>query len=461
MTALAPCMVSDGTVIETFTDHETWVLDTTYLQGNSSESEPEHPYEHHRCLDACDKVGLYTYRKPLTTTPALAYMTKTTGLSLNLLSMTSLRLDFSLGGYGDQGPTLTQWLSFDIASVTNFSKYMSFSTKFSPGMEYNRLRMDKTAFTAVGGESWSNTMIAMRIGFVMPYYTYGCLGSPKWFFDKLVKDPVSIGLVTIGVDCSASADTDIYLDALSDNGLSGKAYGNMLDYDNVGDATYNTWPQLVALEAAGIKLYPNFTPWLLQAPYNAVRPVPPYPAYDADYSMVTDLDWANEMGLEHYREVMLRMRRLHDYYGIPWRTDFFMPHNGNFNNTESAHFLRSSGCKAWAVRADWNKSGPYKSTLLQTLPTQGEFGYWMVYANAVNHADVTTAIDEVAAHNGAYLNLCYSQIGSASDEWLEADLRSELAHIKAHQDAGDLLVVSPSEFIALTTRTKKGVGGGA
>lgn len=447
MTALAPCMTSDGTVLVDFANKDAWTKDSQlWTLGH-----------HYRCLDDATKRGICTLHN-LTASPTTGYFWRT-DLSLNLSDADALRLDYAIY-HADEGvgPGTTV-LTLEFSSVTNFSKTLAFtSTNVSGGGAHRRLLLRPSEFTATGGESWSNTMVAMRVGIKMLSTSYGCNAADRFYFDKLVKNPTAIGLVTIGIDTSYKVDTDIYMDALADAGLQGKAYACQIDYGAVGDTNYNTWAQLAALEEAGLKMYPSFTPLLLYSPTDPNRPVPPYPAQDNDYSDRVDLSNSNELSVEHMLEVDARMKRIHDYYGIPWRNDVFIPHNSGYSTYPGYRYMVSSGYKATClVRADWSSSN--KGILHHTVPIVDDFVAWYLYsASGATHQMVLDAIDEVCEHNGRCLNIMVGR-PAYSPEWAEADMRAEFTRIKAKQDAGDLLVVSPSEFVELTQRKKIGLGG--
>jgi len=434
----APCVISAGTVIEDFSAFSSWVKDSQLLST----------YRHWRCLDDPTKVGVCTVHTA-TASPTVGYITRTTGLALDLSDMVSLRLDFAAGLSSDQYGG-TEYITVDISSVTDFSKRMSFATTAYCAATFDgeRLLMKAGDFTAVGGESWANTMVAIRIGVNLANYSYGCNGGHYKYFDKIVKNPQTSGLVMIAFDTSYKADSDVFMDALADNGLTSKAHSLLFDYDNIGDAPYNTYAQLLAIEAAGLQMYPSHTPWLLYAPTNANRPVPPYPAQDDDYANAVDLTALHLLTAAQNAEVQRRIKVIHDFYGFPWRSDLFLPHGGSFYGATGRQFFREAGFRAAVARADWSATS--KGPHYMTLPVAGNHvvAWYLASGGGATNAHVIDAIDEVCEGNGRYLYLHFGRTDSTA-EWTEADMRTELAYLKTKQDAGLLTVVTPAEFLAL------------
>lgn len=444
----APCMVSEGTVIEDFTNYASW----------SSDSQIGTLAKHWRCLDDPSKPGTMAYKK-YTASPSAGYIWRT-DKSFSLSDMTTLRLDLSsivdadVFLYGCK-------ISIELSSVTDFSKSkyigplygnttQSICWYLGTGIDGGqRITIHKDEFLTYNSESWSNTFVAIRIGFHPVTAAYGWSGYQKVYFDKLVKNPVvDKPYLLLSIDPSFTTDTNIMMDALSDNGLTAKAFANMVDTDNIGDANYNTWAQLKAIYQQGVQMPANHTGWILQTPYNAVRPVPPYPAEDTDFANCTDSTNAEMLTAEMHHEIMARLRTIYIYYGLPWDDSVLAPHAGNFNSVEGRRFFDEYGFRALLARSDYNTiSYPNAGHFSMSMPITGRT-IWGTYVTDSQNAqgDIQAAIDKMIV-TGRYLCLYYG-LHQTSGEWDESWLRSDLAYIKSKWDAGQIEVVTLAEFLA-------------
>lgn len=151
----APCVISEGTVIEDFSDTAEWSADTMV----------QALLPHWRCVDDIEKKGVVLRLKYTATDTG--WITKT-GLSLNLSDLVTLRLDLN-------NPAMKAGLLYagDTCLKIEFSSTGVFGTKCMSAYTGTvasgpvRFTIGAGEFTAVGGESWANTMIAMRIGLVL------------------------------------------------------------------------------------------------------------------------------------------------------------------------------------------------------------------------------------------------------------------------------------------------------
>ena len=436
----APCVISAGTVVEDFSDRSEFTADGTQIVSM---------YDHWRCLDDMSKRGIAT-RHSYSASPTTGYITKT-GMSLSLAGLNALRFDFRHYAPAEAYSTPCA-IGLEFSSTGNFgTKCMRATygptTSLPAGYGPFRWLIGSSEWTSVGSESWSNTMVAMRVSLTPLWPAYGIMYSPYFFLDKLVLNPVTTPLVVLSFDSASTATTDITQDALADYGFSGKGFANMVDSDNVGDTGYNTWPQLKALDSAGLRMIPQHTNWLLQSPRNTDgilnRPVPPYPVEDTDYVGADDSTNNVFVSYEHFALIDQYLRSIHAYYGIPWTRDLFNPHSGLANGLDVTRFYRDFGFRSVAVRADW-QSSTIKQTPYHTLPiVEGNMMQWAVATGVATHTDVMSAIAEVVSY-GRYLHLGY---GPVPAYWTEANLRAELAELRRLEDLGSLTVVTLSEFL--------------
>ena len=432
----APCVISPGVVIEDFTNFAAWVKDAQIYTM----------YRHWTCLDDPDTTGLQIMHQN-TATPSMGYVSRTTGLAIDLSDMDCVRLDFRAIAPSEILPIFLN-LTLTFSSTADFSKAMTSNKVRIPwGMGDLRWTIPKADFTASGGESWSNPMVAMRIGLNLDAATYGAINNVKLYLDKVVKNPKTTALVMLTCSASKTVSTDIIMAALRDYGFLEKAYAGLVDYQSIGSATWNTWAQLKSMSDAGLRFHPNQTGWLLNAPHDAVRPVPPYPAYNAAYDNCTDGTSGDRLSLAQNHAVDAAARAIHDYYGIPERDNVFDPHAAGFTSMQAREFMRVKGFDLALFRSDWTATSKGIQFCSLPLPDIGCFQWYLATALGATNANVLAAIDNITA-NGGYLNLYF---GSAAGtvEWAEADLRAELAYLRAKEDAGLLRVVTPTEFAAL------------
>jgi hypothetical protein len=444
----APCVIDPGTILDDFTNMASWTPDAQMSALT----------RHYRCLDQADKAGI-VLGQPATAT-AQGWITKN-GLSWDLHDMVSIRLDMMSPFVGantiNAGPT-GQRICIEFSSTGNFAaKKMSsvdggghLSSFLRRG--YSRWTVGLSEFTATGGESWANTMVACRIGYLTSTYMNPNTVSTYLLLDKLVKNPRSKGVLSLGIDTAFAAGFQTMLASLDAANLRTKAYTAGIDYDNVGDATYSTYADIVAAINGGLYCVPNLTAWLLSnagCP-NAARPVPPYHADDtAAYLDTSDSTFVNRLNAANVRLIWERTKEIHDFYGLPWNPEFQLFHAGNADDYESRLMwlergVRLSGALGLSVSASYNynqwASIPAPQAVLDPL----DIGTVNTAIGLVSLAQAEAILDSCVLYGRMFSPNFYTGVGT---QWTDADFQAFLAYAKAYETAGTLDILSVPDMI--------------
>jgi len=220
----APCVISQGTVIEDFTNLAAWVAD----------AQTTAPVRHYRCLDQANKGGIVIAQP--TTATAQGFLTRT-GLSLNLAAMTTLRLDFCWPYCGSAVGAIGGKITMEFSSTGNFavSKMSATTAGGQPSgllkHGYSRMTVGLGEFVSTGGESFANTMVAMRVGLTTNNYGDGATHytcGPVVLLDKVVMNAQQKAMVVIGIDTSLQPGFSKFLAALDAYGLRSHAFTAMI-----------------------------------------------------------------------------------------------------------------------------------------------------------------------------------------------------------------------------------------
>ena len=436
----APCVIDQGTVIEDFTNLAAWTADSSM---NALA-------RHYRCVDQANKGGIVLSQR--TTSVAQGFATRT-GLSLDLSAMQTIRLDLCLPMVGQalySGSSAR--LTIEFSSTGDFStKKMSSGLSNWPKHGYSRLTVGVGEFTATGGESFANPMVAMRVGLTCSNYGDGSTcwtACPYVLLDKIVMNAQQKPLLCIGIDTELSAGLAAFLAALDSYGLRTHAFTAAIDYDNVGDATHSTWAEIQAAVAGGLYCVPEYTSWLLASPAAAVRPVPPYPAQDtSDYPDASDSTYLNRIGLNNSETVWQRVKAIHDFYGLPWNPDLALCHNGYGDDYENRYLWQSRGVKMQSAQpGNYSATYPDEQWYHSLPPLMGidpVDTYGMNLNASTTLAQLKSVLDRAVLY-GRQLFCFFSN----TSQWTDDDFRAFLAYAVAYQQAGQLLIVNPAEFAA-------------
>jgi hypothetical protein len=437
----APCVVSQGTVLEDFTNMAAWTPDAS-VQALA---------RHYRCQDQANKGGIVFGQKYNST--AQGWITRT-GLSWDLHDLAALRLDCCKPEVGSPfilAPGVK--LTLELSSTGDFStsKMSSGLCGFVPNGD-QRLTIGAAEFTPTGGESWANVMVAARIGMTCSNYGDGATHytySMAVLLDKIVKNPQNKALLMIGVDTSLWAGFSAFLSALDDYGLRSHAFTSMIDYDNVGDSTYSTWTQIAAAVAAGLYCVPMHTAWLLANPGAPnVRTVPPYHADDtADYPDASDTTQVQRLSYANNVLAFQRLKEIHDFYGLPWNPAVTLSHGSYPGDYEYRLLHRDMGAIATIDQPSSFAAGTPTHLWWHPLPAATgiqplEIGGYNL-PNTTTLANLTGVLDNAVLY-GRQLATLFSN----TTQWTDANFRAFLAAAVAYQSAGQLLIVNPAEFLA-------------
>jgi len=162
-----PCIITEGTVFEDFTDDTDWTLDSGLSKALAWVSET---------------VGKLSLRLALGTTGASGttyYATKTISRD-----MSGDKSGIELACYASlnaAGPNGISKVTIEVSSTTDFSKSFKFQTVTNLHDGWNRIHVAESDWTNTGSESWSNTMLRLRVG-LTPQWTGA---APSVYFDSL------------------------------------------------------------------------------------------------------------------------------------------------------------------------------------------------------------------------------------------------------------------------------------
>jgi len=151
-----PCVVSAGTVLEDFTDYTDWSIDSSTYQYAAVET---------RISQTIGKLGCKFGLKAAGASTTTYYWTKTISMSLNSYKAgIELRFYAAPIDAGIANNNASCKVAVEFSSTTDFSKSFSFITAAAVHPGWNYLRVAESDWTNTGSESWSNTMLRVRIG---------------------------------------------------------------------------------------------------------------------------------------------------------------------------------------------------------------------------------------------------------------------------------------------------------
>jgi hypothetical protein len=459
-----PAILDEGTIIEDFSDASEWTCDANMDASLFSSS----PY-HNRCLDDPEKWAIVVRHKSQSVPVNPGYVYKTT-CSLDLSSMTSVRLDY-LHVTSSEGGGVGYGITLQFSSTTDFSKYFTAYVPSASGFQSGsgaRATFRKSDFVQGTGtnESWSNTMVSIRIGLTTYATSYGTGGTARFFLDKLVLDPVTKPLCVVGFNTSSATDAPAMMTVMEDYGYADKPFCSMLDYDDIGDSEegQGDWTDIQDLAARGLHILPMFTPWLLRSPVSTGsggdvwRSTPPYPPPDTTVpTNITDAYSGYAFRYESFVECMAAARAIHDFWNLPWNTEILLTHGGQFYTEEFYRwFWKESGFTAYADRAEYSSVTGYHGEWSQSYPLRSQFLYESLNSStSATVAQVKTHIDAVCEGSGRYLALEFWPDGV---NWTVAMMDEVISYIRDKEDLDLIELVSLPEFFAQAREYPVGKG---
>lgn len=162
-----PCIITAGTVFEDFTDDTDWTLDSGLSKSLNWVSE------------TIGKLSLRLSCGATTVGGTAYYATKTISRD-----MSSDKSGIELTCYASHNaanPSGVVKATVEVSSTTDFSKSFKFQTAANLHDGWNRIHVAETDWTNTGSESWSNTMLRLRVG-LTPQWTGA---APNVYFDSL------------------------------------------------------------------------------------------------------------------------------------------------------------------------------------------------------------------------------------------------------------------------------------
>ncbi len=399
----APCVIDEGTTIESFESASAWSIDSsTYW----------YPPEDNSLSLTPGKTSVQ-FRRKQETSPSWHYAEKTVSLDLSSLYSPAIVLDvwhqsnfmFGTGG--------SAWLSLDISSTTDYSTCFHYERKlFHPG--WSRLMIGPGEWTNIGGESWANTMVRLRIG-VKPI-VYGCV--PLVNCDRLRGGVQNVPSVVIRYDDSYDG---VYTYAFG--------YHTALDLpatfdvvtDSVDMAGYVTLGQIQEMVEAGWEL----------TNYSKAHPV------------MTELDMG---GMRADIEGSMTYLSAHGIVGTP-----HYAYSRTCVDDRLLRVLDQLGFLSGGIPIGGATTG---STFFAGVPIVEPYMIPTImvdYSNTLSQ--VQGWVDAVVA-SGASLQLYFHDIVSGtpgSGEWSASDLEDLLTYIAAYRTSDGLQVLTISDFVAFAS----------
>lgn len=180
----APCVISAGTVLEDFADYTQWTQDTGAYAPKAS-----------YISETIGKIGVQLSLQATAASTTYYFYTKTINQSFNVYKASIELRVFTHAGSVEGGAAR---LSVELSSTTNWSKKFSYVTTYCLKAGWTHIRIIENEWTNTGGESWSNTMLRLRIG-AKPLVT-GMM--PKIDLDSLIG-----GIQTTPAVCLSFYDT--------------------------------------------------------------------------------------------------------------------------------------------------------------------------------------------------------------------------------------------------------------
>jgi peptidoglycan/xylan/chitin deacetylase (PgdA/CDA1 family) len=385
-------VISEGTLFEDFENIGEWSLVGT---GASEEADIVN-----------FKTGTQGLKLNMTGGNA-ASSTKTISLDLSTVNA------FSFWVYLSDHTKITNIVVF-FSSTTDFSKYFKFefyNEIVQSGWNHFTPASDDCA--VVGGESWNNTMIRIR---VVGYVDTGQNGYVT--FDNFRYNPISMPTVIINFDDGkASTYTKAY-PILQANGQRAVSFINS---SAIGIGGYMTLNNLTTLAAAG---------WDISNHTETHANLTTVTQEEMEAEVDNCYDWLVTNGFSSSAR----------FFAYPW---------GLYNDAviakvkERHHFARIATASDY--QAHWSLDDGDK---LYFIPAS-------YVENTTTPEEVIAWIDETIINNGVLILMFHMIVDADADlatEWLTADFQTVSDYLKTKEDAEDLQVITFGDYYeAITT----------
>jgi hypothetical protein len=406
----APCVVSSGTVIEDFSDSTQWTKDSYGgTPGNWYDS----------TIAAGQRRTYFKHAYP--SAASTATWTKTISLDLSSLYTPAMALkvwvphQYYLGSW-----SMISRVGVQFSSTTDFSKY--FSWEYNGGLRHGlqRLIIGSADWTNTGSESWSNTMIRMRVYIrsVLAGYQEGC------FFQELRGGWHTEPAVLFGFD-DWEHDAMQVLDDMTSLGVAGTFEAQIEDLNGFEEPTSQ---DLLDLSAAG------WTPLLPSSPV-------PF------YANIPHATFVDQVDMDIYRASLEQGTQFLLNLGVP-----VVGHVGVMPRTTPWHasVMRQLGMRSFWTNGSHPFNGPLEDSMAYTLPV-----------NALSVAGGDTLVSakaelDAAVARGSMIFFSTEDFTGVSNGWYASDWMDLIEYAQGTAAT----VMTADEFITFATDPAGAHGGG-
>lgn len=209
------CVIDAGTIIEDFNDASEWTVSSSSDIYNVFDSEMTKEPGGRAC-----GVGRKTNTNP-------AYIQKTINIDLSTLYTPSMSLTY-FTGWDDMFNASSSGLStlaIEFSSTSDFSKSFKYTMPKWSNAGHQRMQIGSTEWVNTGGESWSNTMIRLRVWVLATY-----IGNMRVFhFDELRGGVVTTPYVSIVMYASYLGQYTHGFPSLTSRGLKGTLFPSTVE----------------------------------------------------------------------------------------------------------------------------------------------------------------------------------------------------------------------------------------
>lgn len=406
------CLTSAGTLIEDFDLASEWTTDSTLYNATVTRFTRE--------------IGGLSIRTSLKSTATSGYITKTINLDMSNLYTPAMSLDYhSMGNFSISAYSSTAKITIEFSSTSDFSKSFKYTSPYMENCGFQRIQVGSTEWTNTGGESWSNTMIRMRIG--LSTLSAGLM--PMIHLDELRGGVVTTPYVSIVMYGTYQGQYDHAFPALTSRGLKATLLPNV---PMVGRSpiTPSIPPALVG--ALGWSSAKHDWPELMEM-YEAGFPVMIFPHMLYDDVGHSFSEQATEEIIDEVGETIKELRS-HGIIDIIPFTKYATYDERTMSILKSIGILGS----IFASGRDYVHTPVYDPYQYQSKDLSG----------SLTLATATGWIDKIKASGRSLILYVYDiEDSGTGDHWEESDFASLLDYIIAQ----DIEVKTLDELYTLTT----------